>query len=135
MKVEVTENLTKKVFRPADLLLICACVLLFTLPIVLMRPSEGAFVKIYQNDRLVAEFPLDADTEYRYEHDGLYNVIVIRDGTVRVSEANCPDRTCTHFLPISKDGQTIVCLPSGLKLVISGGEAPDVDGETGGLFR
>jgi hypothetical protein len=45
-----------------------------------------------------------------------YNLLVIKGGVAYVEEANCPDAICKAHRPISKSGDTIVCLPH--KLVI-----------------
>jgi len=45
-----------------------------------------------------------------------------------VTDADCPDRLCVKQRAISKQGETIVCLPHRLIVKIEGGDAPDVDG-------
>lgn len=54
--------------------------------------------------------------------NGGYNTVTVSEGEARVCEADCPDRTCVSSKPISKTGQTVVCLPHRLMLVIDGGE-------------
>jgi hypothetical protein len=39
------------------------------------------------------------------------NTLVIKDGKVSVSTANCPDKICVGHREISFVGETIVCLP------------------------
>lgn len=39
------------------------------------------------------------------------NTVVIKGGTVYVSEADCRDQICVNHAPISKEGEIIVCLP------------------------
>ena len=135
MKGEFLENLAKRPVRWADLMLIFACVLLIILPYVRMPKSEGAIVEIYRERTKIAEFPLSEAAEYRYVNRGMENVVVIRDGKAFVEEATCPDGLCTHFAPIFRDGETIVCVPSGLRVVIRGGTENDVDGVTGEVGR
>ncbi len=45
------------------------------------------------------------------------NTVMIENGEVSVSSANCPDKICVSHRKISKDGEVIVCLPH--KLVVS----------------
>ena len=45
-------------------------------------------------------------------------------------EANCPDEICVHHKPISKNGETIVCLPNKVVVVIKNGIEREVDGGT-----
>lgn len=50
--------------------------------------------------------------------DGTYHLTVrICGGSVRVSESDCPGQDCVRTGPISRAGQSIVCLPA--QVVIS----------------
>lgn len=51
------------------------------------------------------------------------NLIQVKDGAVRVSQADCPDKVCVHTGPISQEGQVIACLPHGLIVYIPQGGA------------
>lgn len=76
-------------------------------------------------------FPLDTDVEERIElPDGSYNVLVIKDGKADVIEASCPDSICVDHRPVSKQNQSITCLPNKLVVEIRNGEASDVDAVT-----
>ena len=46
------------------------------------------------------------------------NILVIKNGSAYVSEADCPDKICTAHRAISKTGESIVCLPHKLVLTI-----------------
>ncbi len=48
------------------------------------------------------------------------NVVVIENGKVRVTDADCPDGICKDYRPISYVGQTIVCLPHKVVIEIVG---------------
>lgn len=45
------------------------------------------------------------------------NILIIKDGKAYIKGATCPDKICVGHRPISKDGETIVCLPH--KVVVS----------------
>lgn len=47
------------------------------------------------------------------------NVVVVENGTVRVTDADCPNHDCVEQGAISKAGQQIVCLPHKLTIDIS----------------
>ena len=49
------------------------------------------------------------------------NILLIENGVVNMYEANCPDQICVKHVPISKNGETIVCLPN--KVVVTVKEA------------
>lgn len=42
------------------------------------------------------------------------NKFIIKDGTVNVLDASCPDKLCTKMKQISQVGEMIVCLPHKL---------------------
>ena len=44
-----------------------------------------------------------------------------------MKEANCPDKLCIHQGKISKNGETIVCLPHGLIVEIKSDDNPELD--------
>ena len=49
------------------------------------------------------------------------NILIIENNEVNMYEANCPDQICVKHVPISKNGETIVCLPN--KVVVTVKEA------------
>ena len=57
-----------------------------------------------------------------------YNVVVIKDGKVSVTEASCKNQVCVKHSEISLSGESIVCLPNRLIVRIEGGS----DEEGGG---
>jgi len=76
-------------------------------------------------------FPLDADVVERIElSDGSYNVLVIKDGKADVVEASCPDGICVNHRAVSKQNQSITCLPNKLVVEIRNGEESEVDAIT-----
>lgn len=62
------------------------------------------------------------------ENNENINVVVIENGKVRVTEADCPDGICKEYRPISYVGETIVCLPHKVVVEIVGDSTePDLD--------
>ena len=76
-------------------------------------------------------FPLDTDVVERIElPDGSYNVLAIKEGKADVTEASCPDGVCVNHRAVSKQNQSITCLPNKLVVEIRNGEEADVDAIT-----
>ena len=76
-------------------------------------------------------FPLDTDTVERIElPDGSYNVLEIKEGKADVTEASCPDGICVNHRAVSRQKQSITCLPNKLVVEIRNGEVSDVDAIT-----
>ena len=55
------------------------------------------------------------------------NKVLIRDRKVRMEDADCPDQICVNHRAISRDGESIICLPNQTVVTIRGGEEPEVD--------
>ncbi|MBO5657286.1 MAG: NusG domain II-containing protein [Agathobacter sp.] len=73
-------------------------------------------------------FPLDEPRTLHIDHkNGGYNVIVIADGAVDITEASCPDHICVNHRKAHKNKDTITCLPNNLIVIIENGEESDVD--------
>ena len=85
-------------------------------------------VQIYSDNELYREVPLNEDCEFRIENNGGYNEVIIHDGGVEVTDADCPDKVCVHTGFINKPSQSIVCIPNKLNIIIkseNGGAAHD----------
>ena len=57
------------------------------------------------------------------------NVLVIKDGQAYVENATCPDGICAGHKPISREGESIVCLPHKVVITVYTTEekdAPDI---------
>ena len=53
---------------------------------------------------------------------GIGNILEIKDGRIRMIDADCPDRLCVYEAAASRTGETIVCLPHKLSVRILGGD-------------
>ncbi len=85
--------------------------------------AEGAEVAVKINGVQTAAYALNEDREVVItggDEDEYRNVMVIRDGKVSVSEANCPDSICVKTRAASRAGETIVCLPHKLVIEVTG---------------
>ena len=87
-----------------------------------LHRQSGAMVQITQDGQVVGTYSLQQPRTLRYEsQDGGYNIVVIADGKVRVSEASCPDQVCVDQGWISDGTVPVVCLPNRLVIQIEGG--------------
>ena len=76
-------------------------------------------------------FALNRNHTERIElSDGSFNVLKIEDGKADVIEASCPDGICVNHRAVSKQNQSITCLPNKLVVEIRNGEVSDVDAIT-----
>ena len=97
------------------------CLLLFALVLFLVTrktQDKGALVRVTCAGDFVAEYSLFKDGEYVL--NGGTNVLLIKDGEVSVTEADCPDKICKKTAPISLVGERIVCLPNKIMIEVVG---------------
>lgn len=73
--------------------------------------DSGKYVQIESAGEVVETFDLNEDIEKTYDFDGDKNTLVIKDGKVTVTDANCPDGICVNHMPIHRSGESIICLP------------------------
>ena len=55
------------------------------------------------------------------------NHLSIHDGEADMTDADCPDKLCVHQRAISRDRETIVCLPNRVVVEVTGAEEPAFD--------
>lgn len=101
--------------------------------LLLRSDNEGKTAYIYQNDELIKTVDLSSVTEsYEFtviSEDGGSNTVEVRNGSIGVVSADCPDGLCVGMGFIGAKGMPVVCLPNGLMIVVEGGEG-DVDAKT-----
>ena len=117
-------------FKKADILLL-AVLLVMGAACMLLLAGSGS-------PGSVAVVTVDGEEEYRYaltqdraeyilETEYGINTFLVEGGAISVIASDCRGGDCMHFAPISKAGQTIVCLPHHLSVTIAGGDyGPDV---------
>ena len=95
------------------------------LSVIILRHSDRQTIEIVQDGTVLYTFDLSHtdDREIRISSpDGGSNLVRIKDGTVCISEADCPDQTCVRMGTLQSDHLPIVCLPH--KLIVRFTENP-----------
>lgn len=111
-------NAVDKTINRADiilLLIILAAAIVAIAALKLLR-KPGYKVELRIEGEVIKELPLDEDTSYLCETDKGTNRVVIKNGEAYVTDADCPDKICEDYKPISNVGEAIICLPH--KLVV-----------------
>ena len=76
--------------------------------------EDGDRVVVTVDGEITAVYPLSEDTEVDIltgREEEQLNRLVIKDGKAYVEIATCPDGICADHKPISRDGESIICLP------------------------
>ena len=127
-------NDRKKAVLLAAVLLVIA--ILCGIPIYAVSHSatgngQALYADIYQNGELLQTIRLDTVTdEYTFEvpgEGGASNTVCVRPDSIAIISATCPDQICVHHNKISRNKETIVCLPDKVVITIENGEDSGID--------
>lgn len=113
--------------------ILLAVVVIAGLAFFLLR-EEGDTVTVTVDGKPYGSYPLSEDRTVDIrtgDGGGQLNRLVIRDSKAFVETATCPDGICAAHKPVSRDGESIVCLPHKVVITVRGteqGSEPDVVG-------
>ena len=114
-----------------DLILVCSIVCIVAL-IGLIRYAVGQqaanYVTIRVNGEITETYPLAEDNVININNGT--NVLEIKNGAVRMIEADCPDQICVNHKAISEVNESIVCLPNKIVVEIVGQDESLIDAVT-----
>lgn len=123
----------KKRNRRNDIILI---IIIFAVAIVFgmvqqFGTKEGASVVIMLDGEVMQKVSLMEDLSgenaLRIETAEGYNILEIKNGKASVTDADCPDGLCVKQKSISKQGESLICLPHKLVITVEGAEESDID--------
>lgn len=107
------------------ILIAAAAVVSATLLLRSGTPSDSVTAVISQDGAVLREIDLSRVKEvYIFtvtSGDGGFNTIEVSPGSIRVSEADCPDRICVSQGALPESVLPIVCLPHGLMIELRSG--------------
>jgi hypothetical protein len=113
----------QRMIKKKDLFLIIIIMItsvFFIITSVIKKGTSPNTVKITISGLEYASYSLYNDREVEISNGYGNNKIVINNGMVFISEADCPDKYCVKHKPISKSGESIICLPHKLVVEITG---------------
>lgn len=89
---------------------LCAAIIIYAF--LYFTSSEGSIVVVKVDGTVIKELSFNQDIEFTVSgYQGGINSIIISNGSVTVSDADCPDKLCVKTGKINRAGETIVCLP------------------------
>lgn len=112
----------KKIFK-VDLIIAVAVIVIGVLlvGVFLLMKKPGKTVIVSVDGKKTASYPLSEDRdEWITGKDGGKNRLIIKDGSARIEEADCPDKLCVKQGSISNTNESIVCLPHRITVRIAG---------------
>lgn len=116
-------------FNKKDILILFAVIIAALILLNLFRlfsDGEGSYVQIIHDGQVIKELPLDTDTAFTPDFNSSI-IIEIKDGSAAFAHSDCPDKICIKTGKLSISGQTAVCLPNKLSIVVKSKKGNDVD--------
>lgn len=132
MNIQNTDFIRK---LKADIIIISiiltAAFLFFFVPYLINKDQINSEVVIIQDGEELYRYRLAENRTVTIQGtDQSYNLLLISEGKVRVTDADCPDKLCIRQKSISKNGESIICLPHKLVILIDSPEESDLDAVT-----
>lgn len=96
-----------------------------------MNKDMPATVKVVQDGQEIGNYSVleDQTIPVFFGEEG-YNLLLVSGGEVSVSDADCPDGLCVRQRAISRNGESIICLPHRLVIQIVSKEESELDAVT-----
>lgn len=117
------------------LVAIIAVLFLTSLSFIFLKGDVSCrYAYIYQNNTLIKTIDIDnIENSYTFtisNENGGFNTIVIKDGSIGITDASCPDSLCKNMGFINTDAMPITCLPNHLVIKLSDdiSNKEDIDG-------
>lgn len=93
--------------------------------------DKGAVAQVTVNGQLYGTYSLDKDQKVKIVvGETVTNILQIQNGKADMISADCPDKLCVHQKAISRQKETIVCLPNKVVVEVIGGKEAEVDSIT-----
>ncbi len=111
------------------ILSVLAAVLAAASALLLSAGSGSRVAQLIRDGEVIEEIDLSrVASEYSFtvtSEDGGYNTVTVRPGSIRVTEADCPDKICVEMGWLSDQAAPIVCLPHRLMIRLKGSADTD----------
>ncbi|MBE6861518.1 MAG: NusG domain II-containing protein [Ruminococcus sp.] len=88
--------------------------------------QKGEAYAVIECGGVHCEIPLDKDCTRTIE--GVNGIFEVKDGKIRITQAECPDKICEKTGFIGTVGQSIICVPEKITVTVKsgGGESADI---------
>ena len=120
-----------KLFKKLDIAIIVSLLALsFTPNLIfsktLSKDYNSTYANIKVDGKVYDNIPLSSFTgekEFEINNKNDNNIIVIKNDSIQITDANCKDKLCIKQGEISNVGESIVCLPNKVIIEIKGDES------------
>lgn len=109
------------------MIIVCVTGLAFLMHEFIGGKGAGS-VTIKVNGKIEGVYPLSEDKEIKI--NGGTNILVIKNQQADIVEADCPDKLCVNQKPISKNKESLICLPNKVVVEVDSSENSEFDAVT-----
>ncbi len=113
--------------KKSNVIFICAVLIVSVGLWFALKPSDTAgekWAEIMVDGKLKGRYSLSENCVVDIDQK---NQLVIQEGKADMTDADCPDKLCVNHPPVSKIGETIVCLPNRVVVTIVGSKSEKMD--------
>ncbi len=121
-----------KILNKFDILLIIAITIIafsvyFFVTKTLKETTTNGVIKVYYKNEVYRTIPLLENNTYKFSTDLGENEIEVKDGKVKMINADCRDHICLYESPIEYNNESIICLPNKLVVKIENDKESELD--------
>lgn len=128
------EKSTRKLIRPADVVIIILIVALSVATLVgAFAPKDDSLVAVVTvNGEEIRRIDLSSAEDEIFTLDTSPTVTLeIKDGKIRFIDSLCPDSTCEKSGFLDSHGDTAACVPAGTIVTVQGSDSSEIDAIAG----
>ncbi len=115
--------------KPADAIIISLVIAFAVVSFIFLPKSAGEKFVVTHDGKIILEGELSKDSEYSINGSLGQMKLLVKDGKISVVKSNCPRKLCIKRGSISKQGDSIICVPNRVIITIQG--KGEIDGVTG----
>lgn len=83
---------------------------------------------VERNGEPIGRYSLNSEQRLVFaDESGRRNVLVIQNGKAFMEEADCPDKLCVNQKAVSKNHESIICLPNKVIVEVDSSENSEFD--------
>lgn len=105
----------------------------FYITIINKSSDNPKYAYIYQDNEIIDTIDLsNVEEPYTITIEGsnnCYNTIEVRNGSIGIIDASCPDKLCKNMGFISTSSLPVTCLPNHLVIKLSNDKSSLLDGQ------
>lgn len=122
---KMNNNVTKKKNDLILMIIVIISASIIFLVIHLFMGNDASTVTIKVDGEVKGTYSLLQNQEIEINNGT--NILVIKDGVADMIEADCPDKLCVKQKAISKNKESIICLPNKVIIEVQNGENREYD--------